>query len=46
MAAPKGNKFAVGNNGPSPSKYTLEFIEQEAKAFVIWFSHPDNIYFK
>lgn len=46
MPAPKGNKFAQGNNGPPPSKYTLEFIEQEAKAFIIWFSQPDNIYFK
>jgi hypothetical protein len=46
MPAPKANKYAVGNSGPPPSKYTLEFIEQEAKAFISWFSQPDNIYFK
>jgi hypothetical protein len=46
MPAPKGNKFAEGNSGPPPSKYTQEFMEQEAKAFIIWFSNPNNIYFK
>lgn len=45
-AAPKGNQFAVGNCGPSPSKYTQEFIEQEAVAFINWFCKPENIYFK
>jgi hypothetical protein len=24
-AAPKDNQFAIGNSGPSPSKYTPEF---------------------
>lgn len=46
MPAPKGNKFALGNQGPSPIKYTLEFIENEAIAFVKWFVKPENIYFK
>lgn len=46
MPAPKGNKYALGNRGPLPSKYTQGFIENEAKAFIIWFSQPDNIYFK
>jgi hypothetical protein len=46
MAAEKGNKHAVGNSGPPPSKYTQEFIEKEAMAFVTWFSNPENIYFK
>lgn len=46
MPAPKGNQFAFGNSGPAPSKYTEEFIEEEAKAFVLWFSQPQNIYFK
>lgn len=46
MAAPKGNKYAAGNSGQMPSKYTQEFIENEAKAFILWFSQPENIYFK
>jgi len=46
MSAPKGNKFAEGNSGPPPSKYTREFIEKEAIAFFDWFREPENIYFK
>jgi hypothetical protein len=46
MPAPKGNQYAVGNSGQPSSKYTQEFIEKEAKAFILWFSHPENIYFK
>ena len=46
MPAPKGNKFAEGNAGPQPTKYTQEFIEKEAVAFVKWFAKPGNIYFK
>jgi hypothetical protein len=46
MPAPKGNQFALGNSGPQPSKYTDEFIEKEAIAFIHWFSQPENIYFK
>ncbi|MBA3816176.1 MAG: hypothetical protein H0X29_06585 [Parachlamydiaceae bacterium] len=46
MPAPKGNQYAVGNSGQPPSKYTDEFIENEAKDFILWFSQPDNIYFK
>lgn len=46
MPAPIGNKYAIGNSGPSPTKYTNEFIEKEAIAFVEWFSKPENIYFK
>lgn len=46
MSAPKGNKFAVGNSGQPPRKYTREFMEKEAVAFITWFSKPENIYFK
>ncbi len=46
MPAPKGNKYAVGNSGQPPSKFTQEFIEKEAIAFINWFSKPENIYFK
>lgn len=46
MPAPKGNKFAVGNSGPPPRKYTAEFIEREAQAFIEWSRNPANIYFK
>jgi ABC-type glycerol-3-phosphate transport system substrate-binding protein len=46
MPAPKGNQYAVGNSGQPPSKYTEEFMEQEAIAFITWFSNPQNIYFK
>lgn len=46
MPAPKGNQYAVGNGGPQPSKYTKEFIENEAIEFVKWFAKPGNIYFK
>ena len=46
MSAPKGNKFAVGNSGQPPLKYTQEFIEKEAIAFISWFCKPENIYFK
>lgn len=46
MPAAKGNQYAIGNSGPPPSKYTDEFIEQEAQAFIIWFSQAKNIYFK
>jgi hypothetical protein len=46
MPAPKGNKFAVGNSGQPPSKYTQEFMEKEAKALIAWFINPENIYFK
>ena len=33
MAAPKGNQYAVGNNGGRPSKCTPELIEK-AKAYL------------
>jgi hypothetical protein len=46
MSAPKGNKFAEGNSGPPASKYTQEFIENEAVVFIKWFCKPENIYFK
>lgn len=46
MAAPKGNKYAKGNKGPAPYKYTTDFIEQEAIALVKWSCKPDNVYFK
>lgn len=46
MPAPKGNQYAKGSSGPPPSKYTDEFIENEAKELVLWFSKPENIYFK
>jgi hypothetical protein len=46
MPESKGNKYAIGNSGLPPSKYTQEFIEQEAVAFIKWFSQPEKIYFK
>jgi hypothetical protein len=46
MPAPKGNKYAIGNSGQPPSKYTREFIELESEALIEWFSQPNNIYFK
>jgi hypothetical protein len=46
MPAPKNNKFAKGNSGPPPKKYTQEFIEREAIAFTEWLTQPENIYFK
>ena len=46
MAAPKGNKFAVGNLGGRPPKFTKEFCDAEAKAFHEWMELEDSIYFK
>lgn len=46
MPAPKGNQYAVGNKGPSPTKYTPEFIENEALALIKWMGERDNVYFK
>lgn len=46
MPAPKGNKYAIGNKGPAPTRYTQEFIEKEAYALVKWMGVSDNVYFK
>lgn len=42
--APKGNKFAVGNNGGRPPRYTPEFIEKEAEALLKWCKKEDSYY--
>lgn len=44
MAAPKDNKYAVGNKGPAPTRYTQEFIEKEAYALVKWMGVSDNVF--
>ena len=46
MAAPKGNKFAVGNKGGAPEKYSIEWLKEEATLFLAWFDVPNNIYLK
>jgi len=46
MAPPKGNKYAVGNNGGVPKTYTKEWLEKEAQAFLDWMELPDSIFFK
>lgn len=44
--AMKGNQYAIGNKGPPPSKYTPEFIENEAKELLKWSKKKDNLYMK
>jgi hypothetical protein len=47
MPAPKGhepyNKFGEGGR---PLKYTKEFIENEADAFLEWMGRPDSIWYE
>lgn len=40
MVAPKGNKFALGNEGGRPRKFDLE---QEAKALREWADQEDSL---
>jgi len=40
MAAPKGNKFAKGNEGGRPPKFDLK---EEAKALKEWADKPDSL---
>lgn len=47
MPAPKNHPPYEGcETGGRPTKYTQEFIEGEADAFVRWMQEPGNIYFK
>lgn len=46
MGAPFGNKYALGNKGGRPEKYTQEWLKAEAKALIEWMKQPDNYYFK
>lgn len=46
MAAPKGNRFAVGNQGGASQKYNDSWIEEEAKNFLEWMKLPQSIFFK
>ena len=43
---PKGNKYAVGNDGGAPEVYTQEWLAEEAKRFLAWMKEPKSIYFK
>lgn len=43
MAAPKGNKFAVGNSG-RPKTHTKEFIDQVGKDLFIWAKKPTSLF--
>jgi hypothetical protein len=44
IEAMKGNKYAIGNRGPGPFKYTPEFIEKEAEALLEWCKKEDSYY--
>ncbi len=44
--APKGNQNAIGNKGGAPEKYSVEWIAQEAEAFLEWMKRPDSIFIK
>lgn len=47
MPAPKKHKPYKGcETGGRPVKYTKEFIEKEADAFIVWMQVPLNFYFK
>ena len=47
MPAPKGHEPYEGcETGGRPEKYTEEFIEREADAFLNWIGSNRNIYFK
>jgi len=46
MPAPKGHAPYGGETGGRPIKYTKEFIEKEADAFLKWMSKPDSIWYK
>ena len=42
MAAPRGNKYTVGNGGGRPVQWTAENIERERVALEKWISDPEN----
>ena len=44
MAAPVGNKFAAGHGYGRPTKYTDEWIENEAKSLLDWAKLPDSLF--
>lgn len=47
MAAPKGNKYAKGlKHSGRPKKYTLEWMENEAKLFEEWMKKKDSVFIK
>ncbi len=47
MPAPKGHKPYQGcETGGRPQKYTPEFIEKEADAFLEWMQHPESMWYK
>ena len=47
MPAPKGHPPYPGcETGGRPKKYTSEFIEAEADAFMKWMKRPANIWYK
>lgn len=47
MPAPKGHPPYPGcETGGRPKKYTKEFIEKEADAFMEWLNTPGSMYFK
>ncbi len=43
MAAPKGNKYAVGNNGGAPTKYRSEYCKQIIEYFTV---QPQQVVYK
>ena len=47
MPAPKGHPPYSGcENGGRPPKYTKDFIESEAEAFLEWMGQDDSIWYK
>ena len=46
MAAPIGNKNAVGNRGQPKRIYTPERLAEEAKALRAWIIEPHNLHLK
>ncbi len=44
MAAPFGNKNALGNKGQPKKIYTPERLAIEAKALLEWIKNPDNLF--
>lgn len=47
MPAPKGHPpYPGGETGGRPKKYTPEFIEKEADAFIEWMGREDSIWYE
>lgn len=47
MPAPKGHKAYAGcETGGRPKKYTQEFIEKEADAFLEWMKDPQSLWYE